>query len=105
MDALRVHDPAQLGPYRLLGRLGAGGMWQVYLGRAADGRLAAESFAAARETTPLPFSTGTGTGTASALTGSSTSSTPGPTGCSARSPCPAEPRGWCLAGRAASRTC
>jgi Protein kinase domain len=30
-------DPARVGPYELLGRLGAGGMGTVYLGRAGDG--------------------------------------------------------------------
>ncbi|MEK8110569.1 serine/threonine-protein kinase [Micromonospora sp. M12] len=38
---LRPHDPREVGPYELLGRLGAGGMGTVYLGRAHDGRLVA----------------------------------------------------------------
>ncbi len=31
-------DPPALGPYRLLGRLGAGGMGRIYLGRVAGAR-------------------------------------------------------------------
>ena len=38
---LRRHDPAQVGPYLLLGRLGAGAMGRVYLGRSPAGRLVA----------------------------------------------------------------
>jgi predicted Ser/Thr protein kinase len=38
---LRPNDPRQIGAYQLLGRLGAGGMGVVYLGRAQNGRLVA----------------------------------------------------------------
>src|SRR6202453_2250227 len=35
---LQPEDPREIGPYRLLGQLGAGGMGQVYLGMSAGGR-------------------------------------------------------------------
>jgi eukaryotic-like serine/threonine-protein kinase len=38
---LQAADPRAVGPYLLLGRLGSGGMGQVYLGRSPAGRLAA----------------------------------------------------------------
>ncbi len=38
---LQPRDPPKVGPYWLLGRLGAGGMGQVFLGRSPGGRLAA----------------------------------------------------------------
>jgi serine/threonine protein kinase len=40
-DLLRRWDPERIGPYVILGRLGAGAMGQVYLGRSAAGRLVA----------------------------------------------------------------
>ncbi|MFE6056352.1 serine/threonine-protein kinase [Kitasatospora sp. NPDC056446] len=41
MEALEDGDPRQVGEYRLLRRLGAGGMGRVYLGRTAGGRTVA----------------------------------------------------------------
>ncbi|GAA2291871.1 protein kinase [Streptomyces kunmingensis] len=41
MQPLEADDPTTLGPYRLLGRLGHGGMGRVYLGRSAGGRTVA----------------------------------------------------------------
>jgi hypothetical protein len=40
-EPLRRWDPEQIGGYVLVGRLGAGAMGQVYLGRSASGRLVA----------------------------------------------------------------
>ncbi|MGH3399538.1 MAG: serine/threonine-protein kinase, partial [Streptosporangiaceae bacterium] len=41
LEPLRRWDPDRIGPYVLLGRLGAGAMGQVYLGRSTAGRLVA----------------------------------------------------------------
>jgi eukaryotic-like serine/threonine-protein kinase len=54
---LHAAAPRLAGPCRLPGRLGAGGMGQVYLGRAAGGRLLAikvirRELADAQRTTP-----------------------------------------------------
>jgi serine/threonine protein kinase len=38
---LQSQDPLKVGPYWLLGRLGSGGMGQVFLGRSPGGRLVA----------------------------------------------------------------
>src|SRR3977135_1860050 len=41
LGKLRRWDPERIGPFTLLGRLGAGAMGQVYLGRSTAGRLVA----------------------------------------------------------------
>ena len=41
LEGLQAGDPTQIGPYRLLGRLGAGGMGQVFLGKSPGRRLVA----------------------------------------------------------------
>ncbi|MDT0266973.1 serine/threonine-protein kinase [Streptomyces sp. DSM 44915] len=38
MQELRAGDPRQIGGYRVLGRIGAGGMGEVFLGRSRGGR-------------------------------------------------------------------
>jgi serine/threonine protein kinase len=38
VDGLQAGDPALIGPFRLLGRLGEGGMGRVFLGESPDGR-------------------------------------------------------------------
>jgi eukaryotic-like serine/threonine-protein kinase len=40
-EGLRAEDPRQVGEYQLIGRLGAGGMGTVFLGRSPGGRLVA----------------------------------------------------------------
>ena len=38
VEQLTQHDPRRIGPFEVLGRLGAGGMGLVYLARSASGR-------------------------------------------------------------------
>lgn len=38
MDQLTAQDPRRIGPFEVLGRLGAGGMGLVYLARSTSGR-------------------------------------------------------------------
>ncbi len=56
MTVLQAHDPGVVGPYRLLGRLGAGGMGQVFLARTEDGALVAVKVVhpGSRPRRPLP---------------------------------------------------
>ncbi|MDT9693023.1 serine/threonine-protein kinase [Streptomyces sp. P9(2023)] len=41
MEPLNAEDPVSVGPFRLLGRLGAGGMGRVFLARSSGGRTVA----------------------------------------------------------------
>ncbi|MFD4316926.1 serine/threonine-protein kinase [Streptomyces sp. NPDC058548] len=41
MEPLNAEDPVSIGPFRLLGRLGVGGMGRVFLARSAGGRTVA----------------------------------------------------------------
>jgi serine/threonine protein kinase len=41
VEKVHAGDPARIGPYRILGRLGSGGMGRVFLGRSGGGRLLA----------------------------------------------------------------
>ncbi|WP_395358843.1 serine/threonine-protein kinase [Streptomyces sp. YH02] len=41
LEPLQGDDPRRLGAYRLIGRIGSGGMGRVYLGRTVSGRLVA----------------------------------------------------------------
>jgi serine/threonine protein kinase len=41
LRVLEAGDPSQVGPYRLLGLLGSGGMGRVFVGRSPGGRLVA----------------------------------------------------------------
>ncbi|MFD6346467.1 serine/threonine-protein kinase [Streptomyces roseolus] len=41
MEPLNAEDPVAIGPFRLVGRLGAGGMGRVFLARSAGGRTVA----------------------------------------------------------------
>src|ERR1017187_4159096 len=55
MHELQPGDPRMIGPYRLRGRLGAGGMGQVFLGLSAGGRAVAVKVIRAELTTDPEF--------------------------------------------------
>lgn len=48
MEPLKAGDPAQVGTYQLVGRLGTSGLGQVFAGRGPDGRLTAVTVLHAR---------------------------------------------------------
>lgn len=55
MQRLRPDDPERVGHYRLLARLGAGGMGVVHLGRSPGGRLVAVKVISARYTADAEY--------------------------------------------------
>jgi eukaryotic-like serine/threonine-protein kinase len=55
MDKLMPGDPSDVGRYRLLGRLGSGGMGRVYLGRSRQGRVVAVKLVHAELATDQEF--------------------------------------------------
>ena len=50
MHELQPGDPQLIGPYRLRGRLGTGGMGQVFLGHSAGGQPVAVKVVRTRST-------------------------------------------------------
>jgi hypothetical protein len=57
VQELQAGDPGAIGPYRVVGRLGSGGMGQVFLGRSPGGRLLAVKVVRAELAGDLEFRT------------------------------------------------